>query len=330
MKTLDKTQEAISTWLNKWDAHLASTGYTPLLGGHEPTSVAHLRERDLSSYPAPTADMTDKEKANLAWKRSELEHDNERIRHQKSELIKDHKNRLAHKIIASLRPRAGLRLKKLQTAHLKSGTIDNPDAIYDGIAMYQELMALRSASLSKPKRDEIKKALADFESTKLADGCSEQDFSDKINHFILHINPYLTRKYEGEELGEYIIELLPASRTSDGLALMRELRRDKKLNDPTAVTTACLEIVAAHAKGSKKAITPPVAAITAKEMRRLLAGDPEEMRAALQTRGLTESASPPVLAPGHRYPSTQSCQFQPVQHITNTVFQLTASPLCDW
>ena len=86
----DPGQEAISTWLNKWDAHLASTGYAPLLGGHEPTSVAHLRERDLSSYPAPTADMTDKEKANLAWKRSELEHDNERIRHQKSELIKDH------------------------------------------------------------------------------------------------------------------------------------------------------------------------------------------------------------------------------------------------
>ena len=64
-------QEAISKWLNKWDAHLASTGYTPMLGGHEPTSVSHLRERDLSSYPAPTADMSDKEKASWWQRKSE-------------------------------------------------------------------------------------------------------------------------------------------------------------------------------------------------------------------------------------------------------------------
>ena len=115
--------------------------------------------------------MTELQKSNLMEKRAEIEYKNKIIRNQKAEHLKDHKNRLAHKIIASMRPRAGLRLKKLQTAHLKSGTIDKPDAIYDGIAMYQELMALRTASLSKLKRDEIKKALAEA-LDKGAGGCA--------------------------------------------------------------------------------------------------------------------------------------------------------------
>ena len=122
------------------------------------------------------------------------------------------------------------------------GTVDRADATYDGIAMYKALMELRTKTLSKTQRDEIKQRLTDFESSHLADGCTVQDFADKVNYFIRDINPYLTRKYQGEELGEYIVELLPPSRKSDGVALMRELRRDGTLGTHTTVTRAALRL----------------------------------------------------------------------------------------
>ena len=217
-----------------------------MLAGRDPTSVSHLIERDLTAFPAVTDGMSDLQKSNLIEKRAEIEYKNKIIRNQRAEHLKDHKNRLAHKIIASLRPRAGLRLRSLQTDHLVEGAIDRPDATYDGIAMYKELMELRTQSLSKPQRDEIKQRLTDFESSHLADGCTVQDFADKVNYFIRDINPYLTRKYQGEELGEYIVELLPPSRKSDGVALMRELRRDRTLGTHTEVTAACTEIISAR------------------------------------------------------------------------------------
>ena len=289
-------QDALVKWLDAWDTYLASAGYAPMLAGRDPSSVSHLVERDLSSFPAPTADMSEGQKTGLLEKRAEILYKNEIIRKQKAALLKDLTNRLAHKLIASLRPHAGLRLRQLQQDHIIDGTADQPDATYDGVAMYKTLVALRTAALSKVQRDEIKQRLKEFEAVRLADGCTVQEFSDKVNYFIRDINPYLTRQYRDEELGEYIIELLPSSRTSDGLALMREMRRDNTLDDHVKVTAACNELVAAHAKSSKKISgAPPVAMatssrITAKEMRKLLAGDPDDLRGALQTRAVTETA----------------------------------------
>ena len=301
------SHDAIVNWLDAWDAYLATTGYAPMLAGREPTSVSHLIERDLSGFPEPTAELTEVQKANLLEKRAEIDYKNKIIRNQKAEHLKDFKNRLAHKIIASMRPRAGLRLRNLQTDHLVEGSVDSPDATYDGVAMYKALTALRSQSLSKPQRDEIKRRLTEFEASRLADGCTVQDFADKVNYFIRDINPYLTRKYDGEELGEYIVELLPPSRKSDGITLMRELRRQGALATHTTVTEACIEIVAAHAKPAKKIGIPPVAAATsinAKEMRRLLAGDPEDLRGALQSRGMTADALAVLRSGGGRSTSS--------------------------
>jgi hypothetical protein len=42
------------------------------------------------------------------------------------------------------------------------GTVDCPDATYDGIAMYKALMELRTQTLSKTQRDEIKQRLTEF------------------------------------------------------------------------------------------------------------------------------------------------------------------------
>ena len=112
------SHDAIVKWLDAWDAHLATTGFAPMLAGRDPTSVSHLIERDLTAFPEITDGMTELQKSNLMEKRAEIEYKNKIIRNQKIEHLKDHKNRLAHKIIASLRPRAGLRLRSLQTDHL--------------------------------------------------------------------------------------------------------------------------------------------------------------------------------------------------------------------
>ncbi|KAL1528227.1 hypothetical protein AB1Y20_009585 [Prymnesium parvum] len=58
-----------------------------------------------------------------------------------------------------LRPRAGLRLQRLLSSHLVSGTVGASDAMYDGIAMYLELRALRDLRMTKPQRDAVRRAL---------------------------------------------------------------------------------------------------------------------------------------------------------------------------
>ena len=70
----------------------------------------------------------------------------------------------------------------------------------------------------------------------------------KVNTFIRDINPYLDRPYENASLTEYIVELMPPSLTSDGLAILRELERDGASNNHMKAQGLCENVVEAHAK----------------------------------------------------------------------------------
>ena len=294
-------QVALATWLDKWDAFIASQGYMPMLSGKDPTGVVHLIEQDLSDYPviAPAADGSNAQQVSTrAAKRADVIHQNKVRRAQKAQVIADHKNRLALRLISALRPHAGLRLKKLQSDHIVSGTINCVDAIYDGIEMYKSLSALRTAALSKPKRDKVKNDLKVFESAVLSDGCSGQEYMMKVNTFVRDINPYLDRPYEKESLTEYIVELMPPSLTSDGLAILRELEREGESDDHMKAQGLCETVVEAHAKSKGVAKTPLAAAvpglgskeISGKEMKKLMAGPDAAWQAALQARPVSAAA----------------------------------------
>ncbi|KAL1523432.1 hypothetical protein AB1Y20_018372 [Prymnesium parvum] len=91
--------------------------------------------------------------------------------------------------------------------------------------MYLELRALRAARMTKPQRDAVRRALADMEKSPLADGCSVQAFSSRINLFTRDINPFLDRPYAGSALSEFVVEQMPPSLLQAGIALVRELTR---------------------------------------------------------------------------------------------------------
>ena len=72
-------QVALATWLDKWDAYVASQGYMPMLSGKDPTGVVHLIEQDLSDYPviAPAADGSNAQQVSTrAAKRADVIHHN--------------------------------------------------------------------------------------------------------------------------------------------------------------------------------------------------------------------------------------------------------------
>ena len=63
------SHDAIVKWLDAWDAHLATTGFAPMLAGRDLTSVSHLIEGDLTAFPEVTDGMSDLQKSNLIEKR---------------------------------------------------------------------------------------------------------------------------------------------------------------------------------------------------------------------------------------------------------------------
>ncbi|KAL1511212.1 hypothetical protein AB1Y20_006026 [Prymnesium parvum] len=175
----DPTREALDKWIDAWDAYAATNGYAPMLQGRDPPSVIQFTERDLTLIPALPPDAGASAIAAREALRAQVIHDNSIKSKQRADTLCDHRHRFALLLIVHLRPRAGLRLQRLLSAHIVSGTVGASDALYDGIAMYLELRALRAARMTKPQRDAVRRALADMEQSPLADGCSVQAFSSR-------------------------------------------------------------------------------------------------------------------------------------------------------
>mmetsp|Transcript_12798 Transcript_12798/g.19222 ORF Transcript_12798/g.19222 Transcript_12798/m.19222 type:complete len:354 (-) Transcript_12798:6-1067(-) len=291
----DPTKEALDKWIDAWDAYAATNGYAPMLQGRDPPSVIQFTERDLSHIPALPPDAGASAIAAREALRAQVIHDNAIKRAQRLDTLCDHRHRFALLLIVHLRPRAGLRLQRLLASHIVSGTVGGNDALYDGIAMYQELRALRTVRMTKPQRDAVRRALADLEASPLTDGCSVQAFSSRVNVFTRDINPFLDRPYAGSSLSEFIVEQMPPGLLQAGLALMRELTRAGTFANADEVIRECKTLVAAHEAPAARATSAPapLAVVTAKEMKRLLAADDA---AALQSAVGGRPLAPEALA----------------------------------
>ena len=171
---------------------------------------------------------------------------------------KEYKNKLAALLESALRPKAGLLLRRLQSAHK-----DKYSDTYDGVAMWKELIAQAdepSTLAEKREHDRIIEAARD---TPLPDGCTAQDFSDKINKLLTDHLPYGTHTYEGEDLGLFIFELLPdANRIEKRLAVSEMQQAGGGIDDSDKVIKRCTEIV----RASARLTTTPVAAIRQLEL----------------------------------------------------------------
>eukprot|EP00965_Chrysotila_dentata_P261444 6214258-Pleurochrysis_carterae.AAC.2 len=105
-----------------------------MLRGELAYAALQLAPRNLDDIP-PIADTYTGPGATRAALRAQVEHENKLKQESKEELVRDNSNRIASFLATSVRPRAGLKLRKLQDTHAKPLY----PSMYDGMQMYKEL-----------------------------------------------------------------------------------------------------------------------------------------------------------------------------------------------
>eukprot|EP00965_Chrysotila_dentata_P047089 1562880-Pleurochrysis_carterae.AAC.1 len=117
-----------------------------------------------------------------------------------------------------MRPRAGLKLRKLQHTH----ALPLPPLMYDGVQMYKELKDELNNLHNAHEVDEHERAIKHMRDELRPDNCSGQDFADKVNTLIRDHNRYISVPSAGERLGRLIIKFLPAALAGEGRVLLRD------------------------------------------------------------------------------------------------------------
>ena len=139
-----------------------------------------------------------------------------------------------------------LRLKRLQDAHAMK---DSHGVViplsFDGIAMFlAEETEAKNGEVSDYDEKRFHHAHEKLRDNPCKANTSPQSFSDRINLFTTHVNPYMgDTELKGERLGKYILSQLPEDLGSDVRTLRRELEKSNELSDPTIVAKRAMELV---------------------------------------------------------------------------------------
>ena len=251
------TYKQVKQWLEKAADDLTQGQFGPALRGQIPQQLCHLTfKRDegiipLSDTARAAAGPMELARYDQTVAKAKLD---EQVRLKQLETgMLEYKNKLAAILAAALRPNAGLRLKKM----LKTHAIASEPGTYDGMAMWKELSALTEATSSIAERRENDRIVEAARDTMLPDGCSAQEYADKVKLIVRDHNPYSERPYEGQALGHYIIGLMPRANAHDKRTLTAELIKTNKLDDMEEVIARCTEVVRDSAT-----TTTPIAATT--------------------------------------------------------------------
>ena len=149
------------------------------------------------------------------------------------------RNLFASAIILSMRPKAPLRLSELLTKH----EVASKPGTYNGTQMWKDLLAMKGKRSDFQDQLDHDRALELLRDRQLADGCSVQDYSDKVNMLRQHHMPYLQRPFRDDEaVAEFFIDLMPAKNDTDGRLLKKELKDKGALTSVNAVVE-CVKIV---------------------------------------------------------------------------------------
>ena len=251
------TYKQAKQWLEKAEDDLTQGQFGPALRGQIPQQLCHLTfKRDegitpLSDEARAAAGPMELARYDQTVAKAKLD-EQVRLKQLETGMI-EYTNKLAALLAAALRPNAGLRLKKM----LKTHAIASEPGTYDGMAMWKELSALTEATSSIAERRENDRIVEAARDTMLPDGCSAQEYADKVKLIVRDHNPYSERPYEGQALGHYIIGLMPRANAHDKRTLTAELIKANKLDDMEEVIARCTEVVRDSAT-----TTTPIAATT--------------------------------------------------------------------
>eukprot|EP00965_Chrysotila_dentata_P047883 1588359-Pleurochrysis_carterae.AAC.1 len=274
--------------------------YGAMLRGELSYAAPSLEPRSLEDIP-PIADAASGSAATRAALRAQVEHENKIKQKAREALVRDYSNRIASILAASMRPKAGVKLRKLQGMH----DLTMYPSMYDGVQMLKELkdelLNLHDAYGS----DEHERKIELMRDETLPDNCPGQEFADKVNVLIRDHNPYIQVPHTGERLGRLIVKFLPAALAGEGRALLREMTNKNTLGEEGRVVEETVRLVKmAH-------IAIPVSAATKsfnkKDKRSVVAVAPSRFRS--MANGTQPSGGAPYELPDGQWCSKGTCHF---------------------
>ena len=121
------------------------------------------------------------------------------------------------------------------------------------------LHLLRGRGRTKEDRAFYRAALEFQQKHPLSNGATADEYSKKARAFHLKINPNLAQPYTGEDISEYIIDLMPPDLRESGRRLTAQMKRDGTYLDHPEVIHECQELVRQEQSKSKTASAPPPA-----------------------------------------------------------------------
>ena len=231
-------------WLDESAPTLRRAGFGAAMSGRNPPHLIALS--DIANMP-DVAMLTDDER-NLAGPLESSKHDQltMKLTREKATAAKqfiaglqDYHTRLASILETSLRPNASLRLSKLMQDHKFAGVDDS----FNGGAMWREIVALRHLPSRLEDLRDHDRELEAMRDNFLPDGCTADDFAEKVNRLNRDHLEFLERPLAGAALGKFLIRLMPKCNTAEGTSLIRELTINGMINDKSYVIERCTEIV---------------------------------------------------------------------------------------
>ena len=120
------------------------------------------------------------------------------------------------------------------------------DGIYDGYGAMETYIKewMRVMAARNPCHSHYEAGLELITKQRLPEGVSADDFLSRVRRFTIDINPYLRAPYEGEKLGEYILDtIMPQKYLETSERIKESLRKEGLLADIEVVENTCREAV---------------------------------------------------------------------------------------
>ena len=161
-------------------------------------------------------------------------------------------NKLYQLVYASVEGVSALLAKEIQTLCSIPTDGSEDGSNFDGPRAWN-IVTTALLSLERTKTD--KKYYRTAEELQLRhhlpDGCSAEEYSKKATAFVDKIMPNLAQKYDPEDAGDYIIDLMPKSLRESGRRIREGLVRTGKLTDHVYVVRVCRTMVAEEQASAK-------------------------------------------------------------------------------
>ena len=224
-------------WNDNADLVIASHGLTPIASGDSPLHLSHLIERTIDHLPQ-TAITDDNHRDHLRciMEIDSVDRHNAAIQAKKAAATLEGRNKLYILFAASMMKTAPTLLDFCQKK-FESTVVAG---FYDGYKIRMHLDRFRKLdsmdpALKRQAQNFYNCALNALVEAPLDDNSNIQMFRLRLKSFLLYINPYLSRRYAGEDVGMFILSLPPPKFKVDMRRLAKELTGDGKLGDAQVV-----------------------------------------------------------------------------------------------